>query len=347
MRHTVQPVKLVGWLALAAMLVATPPARAEETPERTRPLTYSPGAGLRVGRTGLTLGGYGNVELTRDEGGPARVTVDALALFVTWDPLSSLHFFSELEGEDLVSVDDHGRGGAVDARFAVERLYGDLALTDWLQLRAGKFLTPVGRWNVIHAAPLVWTTSRPLVTEVPFDPHTTGGMVFGSLDRWARGVTYEAFGQFTDQLAPQPTPQRADRSGGGRLEWAGAGGVEVGGTYLAFERDETWSHLTGLDVLWRSRRVELMGELAYVTPTHGPSQWGLYLQAVTELRAHLYLVGRYEHFAPATGQSANLGVAGLAWKPWNPLILKLEYLVADHRVDASPPGVKASVAVLF
>jgi len=346
MRHTVQPVKLVRILALVAALAIPIASHAEEGEDAGR-LVYTPGAGLRVGRTGLTLGGYGNATFTRDEGDPARFSLDELALLVSWDPLPSLHVFSEIEGEDLATIDDEGHGGLVDAKFTVERLYGDVAVTDWLQLRAGKFLTPVGRWNVIHAAPLVWTTSRPLVTQLTFDQHTTGGMVFGSLDPLLPDGSYELFGQFTDQFAPESMPQRADRSGGGRVNWGTVNDLELGGTYLAFEHGGEWNHLMGLDGIWRASGAEIMGEFTYVVTPRGADRWGLYLQGVKEIYGNVYVVGRYEHFARASGGDVDLAVFGIAWKPWVPLILKLEYLTADHHVHFEPPGVKGSVAVLF
>lgn len=333
-------------LAVALAIAAAAGAEPLELPGGS---VYEPGQGLKLGSTGVTLGGYSTIVASRDEGGPARLGLDDLALFVTWDPFSRLHFFAELEGEDLVSVDDHGHGGRVDARFAAERVYGDLALRDWLNVRIGKFLTPVGRWNVIHAQPLVWTTSRPLVTLRPFDPHTTGAMVFGNLYGTGQtATTYELFGQFTEQLAPEPTPQRADHAGGGRLEWASGEGWSVGGTYLALERHRSWRHLTGIDALWTHGPVEVMSEFSHVVGVRGADRWGLYVQGVVEVARHLYLVGRYEHDEPPSGaREVNIVVAGAAWKPWDALVLKLEYDIADHRVDDAPPGIKSSVAVLF
>jgi hypothetical protein len=137
-------------------------------------LTYTQGRGLHVGDTGFTLGGYSNVNLLRDEGHRAALKLDDLSFFVIWDLTPRLHLFSELELEDLVAVDDHGQGGTNNHVFIVERLHGDVNLSDQINIRLGKFLTPVGRWNVIHAQPLVWTTSRPLATLLPFDPHITG-----------------------------------------------------------------------------------------------------------------------------------------------------------------------------
>ncbi|TMB17121.1 MAG: hypothetical protein E6J71_15055, partial [Deltaproteobacteria bacterium] len=217
---------------------------------------YTPGRGLRVGDTGLTLGGYGALDLTRDDGGPATFTFEDLSLFFIWDPTKRLHLFSEL---DVVEQDEPD---VARRTFQTERLYGDLAAFDWLNLRVGKFLTPVGRWNLIHARPLVWTTSRPLVTELPFDRFTTGAMLFGSRFPGTGTLTYSLYGQFTDQFDAEPEPQAVDRSVGGRLEYASLGGWSVGGSYLSFTDAGRWRHLTGLDTLWQRGPLELMGEFA-------------------------------------------------------------------------------------
>ena len=349
---------VVGMLAVLAFASAatadlsreTPPVD-EETPALAAPspvgeLRYTPGHGLRIGDTGLTLGGYTNLNLTRDDGGPAIFSLDDLSFFVAWDPAPRVHLFSELELEDLVDVDDHGRRSA--SSYTTERLYGDFVLSDSASIRVGKFLTPVGRWNVIHAQPLVWTTSRPLVTEVPFDPHTTGAMLFGSLFPDGGGLTWQVFGQFTDQFDPAPTIQPADRSAGARLEWATRGGWSLGGSYLASSDPRGWRHLEGLDGLWRRDGLELMGELAVVEPRRGSRQWGLYLQAVQEVVQRVYLVGRYEHFDEATaGPAVEIGVVGLAYKPLPYVVVKAEYLFSNHRTEEEPPGVKTSLAILF
>jgi hypothetical protein len=318
-------------------------------PQRPGFLDYAPGRGARLGDTGLALGGYANANLVRDEGHRAHLNVDDVSLFVTWDPASRVHLFSELEFEDLVDFDDHGHHDTAGWDFVPERLYGDFTLLDGIGLRVGKFLTPVGRWNVIHAQPLVWTTSRPLATELPFDPHTTGAMLFGSLYPRAGTVSYALYGQFTGQFEERPQAQLADRSGGARVEYEAPGGWAAGGSYLAFTRDGLWQHLTGLDGVWRHGPVELMGEVVHEDVDHGPgSQWGLYLQSVGEVATGLFLVGRYEHYdqrSPAP--EVNLVIPGVAWKPRPYLVLKAEYLIADHRAEESPPGFKCSVAVLF
>jgi hypothetical protein len=311
---------------------------------------YTPGRGLQVGHTGFSLGGYANANLTRTEGGPVEIGSDDVSLFVIWDPIARLHLFSELEVEDLVHVNEHGHGGTVDSTFVAERLYGDFSVSDRVNLRVGKFLTPVGRWNVIHAQPLVWTTSRPLATELPFDAHTTGAMLFGSLLPDDTSVTYSVYGQFVnalDRLASDTHP--ADRSAGLRLEYCPAADWAVGGSYLASRTRGEWDHLLGVDTLWQRGVFEVMGEAVVEDGTGAlRRQWGLYLQSVLHVLPRVSLVGRYEHFDQrAPGPEVNLFVSGLAIKPVPYVVLKAEYLCADHQAEASPPGFMASAAILF
>ena len=320
---------------------------------RSGRLTYTPGRGARLGDTGLTLGGYSNANLTREQDAPWQLGLDDLSFFVIWDPTARIHLFSELEFEDLLQIDGHGRGGTDNWNFTAERLYGDFTLTDALGVRIGKFLTPVGRWNVIHAQPLVWTTSRPLATLLPFDPHTTGAMLFGSLGAARGALGYALYGQCVNQLDPSVEPQTAERSVGARLDYTAWGGWSVGASYVAFSPlsvagvpatpTAPWQQLLGLDTLWQRGPVQVMGEFAYEK-----DQWGLYLQGVVEVLPRLFLVGRYEHYDQIASQpTVDIGVGGLAWKPLPYLVLKGEYLFSRHRAEESPPGFRSSVAVLF
>ena len=325
-------------------------------PSPIGPIAYTPGGGLRVGETGVTVGGYTNINLVRNEGGPANLKWDDVSLFTIWDPLPRFHLFSELEFEDIVQVDDHGRGGTVDHVFTVERLYGDVAASEYLNFRFGKFLTPVGRWNVIHAQPLVWTTSRPLATLLPFDPHVTGAMLFGTLLAQTSALTYAVYGQFLNEFERLPEEQQqAERSAGVRLEYGVREGWAFGASYQSFSHARHWAHLGGLDTVFRQGPVELMGEAIVEDTTDAGAgatdlgqEWGLYLQTVLQVRPTFFLVGRYEHFDQRAPQPAvNLVVLGVAYKPAAFMILKAEYLIADRRAEESPPGFKSSLAILF
>ena len=69
---------------------------------------------------------------------------------------------------------------------------------------------------------------------------------------------------------------------------------------------------------------------------------------MTEVLPRIYAIARYEYYKRAAPDPAiNIGVLGLAYKPWPFVVLKGEYLFADHRAEQSPPGVKTSFTVLF
>jgi len=349
-------------LLAASLLASGVPAAAEEalspvelgeTPlfERPSPLgsiSYTAGRGLRVGDTGLTLGGYANLTVGRPEGGPGELELQDVSLFAIWDPLPRLHFFSEIEWADVFEANDKGDAGSPDERLTVERLYADVTVNDLVNVRTGIFLTPVGRWNVIHAPPLHWTTEQPLVTELPFDPNTTGVMLFGSVFPERGVLRYSVWDQLADPVEGDPEFDPADHSVGARLEYTDDLGWSIGATYLAARREGDWRHLGGADLLWHLGRLELMGELA-VEDGAGDEQWGAYLQSVFQLTSRTYLVGRFEHydFADPEDGRVNLITLGVAFRPLPAVVLKAEYLIADRSAPEAEAGIHASFATLF
>jgi hypothetical protein len=314
------------------------------------PLEYVPGRGLRVGDTGLSLGGYTSLNVERPDGGPGDAALDELSLFIVWNPVPRLHLFSELEGEDLLHVDDQGRSGTGQADFILERLYGNFALSDRFNLRLGQFLTPVGRWNLIHAQPLVWTTSRPLSTLLAFDTHTTGGMVYGTVVPQQPALTYAVYGQFFDSLdRPRDDTPKQSRSAGLRLDYALRSQISVGGSYVTWRDHGEWDHVIGIDADWHNPHLELLSEAVVTAPEGSRSQqWGLYVQAAVPLGGNIYLIGRYEHFAQRAPQpEINLLVPAFAYRPVPYAVFKLEYLFAGQFTTTSPPGLHSAFALLF
>jgi hypothetical protein len=362
MQEKSQPVKMRAARILAAslwLLAGTALAQPEfgdstgEQPLFSRPsplgdLEYRAGRGLRLGDTGLTAGGYANFTLTDDEGEPPQFAVEELSALLSFDPHPRLHGFVELELENFMRLE--GKGTEIDeSQFRVERAYADLHVAEPLNVRVGKFLTPVGRWNVIHAAPLVWTTSRPIATERPFDDNTTGGEVFGSLLTERALVTYRLFGQFVDQLEERPQTVTQERSGGARLEIAPNTGPELGATYLSYlRRDGGWNELGGLDLFWQTGRLEMLGEAVVdEDDDRRGTEWGGYLQLAYEVVPRWFAIGRYEHYDPRGDPTVDLFDLAAAFRPWPTVVLKVEYLLADRRSGVAEPGFKSSFAFMF
>ena len=327
----------------------------EETPMLVEPspigdIEYRPGRGLKLGDTRFTLGGFGTVTASRLEGERGRFRLDDVDLFVFFDPTPYLHVFADFSFDKVLDLDASGDENTSSADAAVERLYADLNVGDRANFRLGKFFTPIGRWNQVSAEPLVWTTSRPAITNGPFDQRITGAEFWGSLFPSGGSLTYTLYGQFLPALpSVARTPDTGDDSAGARLEFSALGDWSAGASYFTFSQNAHWRHLGGLDGVWRRDHIELSGEfLAGQSETASQRIYGLYVQAAVEIASHIYAVARYEYFDQGSPDpTLDLYDAGLAWRPIPFLILKADYLFANHSSNAERPGIRSSLSLLF
>lgn len=308
---------------------------------------YAPGRGVQVADRRLVIGGYSSVVATANEGQTPRLLWDELSFLVNARVAPTFQLFTELEFEEIAGIDGNG-AATTKGEFQVERLYGEWGPSDTVNFRVGKFLTPVGRWNEIHAPPLVWTTSRPLVTMLPFDQHTTGAMLFGGLPSGSGVVRYSVYGQGTDSFEPVAQRVAAERSVGTRVEYEGWDAASVGAGYLSLRHGGEWHHLLGLDLSIQREAFEVMAEGLVDLREGHENEWGAYLQTAVPTIGPLFAVGRYEYFRAATGeQEVHLFDIGVAYRLRSYCLLKAEYLIAARRSALAEPGFKASLAVLF
>jgi hypothetical protein len=314
------------------------------------PIEYRAGRGLHLGNTGLNIGGFAAVEFEREKGGPGLVALDNLNFLVLFEPTAFLKGFAEVEVDELFEWEINSDKTTSNVNVNFERLYGDLSLDDAINLRVGKFQTPVGRWNLIRAEPLTWTASEPALVEEAFDEHQTGGAVFGSLLSSSDALSYWLYGQFMDPLDPDTDSEPAERSAGGRLEYGGAlGEFSVGVSFLASELSAEWNYLAGLDAEWQIGPLGLMSEFAITRgDIEGRDLWGVYLQGVYEALPGVYLVARYEHFDPSgSGGDADLADLGVTWIPLSFLRLKVDYRISNQQTELVRRGLNANLSVLF
>ncbi len=335
--------------ALAAAICAqVADSRADEADDAddVRPV-YELGRGLALFDGRLVLGGYASVEAQFLDQTPDQLKIDDLSTFLTLNLTDRWLVFTEMELEDPVHVDGGGVGSG-DPVFSLERLYTEWNGGDRFRLRAGQMLTPIGIWNVVHAAPLVWSTSRPIATEQFFDTGLTGieATVFAPVGRSELAVS--AYGQATNQIDDTNDPQETRRGFGARAEWTQAAGPRVGASFLRFKdhvdgRTET---AVGVDLLWNTRHLELWSEFAANVPDSGSTTWGGYVQAVWHAPWRLHPFVRLEYADLGTFERVPV-VFGVAWKPLDPVILKLEGVVGGDDTTLEGDGFLTSVAVLF
>lgn len=318
--------------------------------------SYEWGRGLSVPEANLNLGGYLNSSFEHI-GSQNIAALDDFSAFISWSPTARLHFFSELEIEDWLATDG---GRNFNSAFKVERLYLDFLANEKTFLRTGKFLTPVGLWNVIHAAPLVWTTTRPLVTDEQFFPsHASGLMLNRKIDINEHNLDVSIYADDSSSLDPRKNEINFDNAFGGRINFEISKHAQLGASYLDFKRRSRFqldrNHLIGVDMLWKNKGYELQIEINYrhANDLQGKEKGG-YIQWVIPLTKQLYAVTRYEYLEGTKHfdgryfhHSTNLGIVGLTWRPFVPLAIKAEYRLGSGNQIIAPDGVFTSLSLFF
>jgi hypothetical protein len=362
-RDAIRRSLLVCLGSFLAVLLVRPVAGAEEPAPDTRtdvgeaPIVsaggfeYVPGRGLRLGSTGLVIGGFTNIKAESTDESGGEFTLDKLDFFLIFDRFTRFRAVADLQLKDIFAADGE-HAGTQDFAFDVRRLFGDFTATDALRLRVGTFLTPVGYWNLVLAPPLTWTTENPLsVEETFFQPTTTGLMLHGSTGVGPGRLGYSLFSQFLDPLEDDPDLDPPDHTAGLRLSYDTGPAWSLGLSYQAAEPNgDRWSHLGATHLLWQHRRGEILAE-TYLQDGDALSsfQWGTYVQGVLAVHGPFHLVGRYEHFDPASPDpTVNVFTFGGVFKPFPFMAVKVEYRVADRpSAEEDLDGFFASFTTFF
>ena len=339
-------------------------AVASDWPWKAEP--YYLGQGLHFPQQSLRVGGYADIHFYNLGNRRSALSVEDLSLFLTKDIGTRWKLFSETElGDALVVNGQHA--STHDANVDFERFYADYRASGAVTLRFGKFLTPIGQWNLVHADPLEWTVSRPLTTTAAFSRHASGAMMYGTVDVNKDDLDYWFF---VDDSQAIPIPRSHDLAftdygarstlrndflhaiGGEFLYHMLDDRLSLGASYASFElkNPQQQYRLAGLDFGWSSRYIELSGEGIYRTGSGQgvPDEYGGYLQTVIPLPRHLYVVGRYERYKISLpNQIVTLRSFGFDYRPTVSIVLKLEYRDGNHNADVAPNGWLASIGVLF
>lgn len=314
------------------------------------PLEYGLGRGLRIGNTGIHVGGFTTVEFDRENGKAGDLELDSINFLVLFEPNQYIRGFAELEVGDLFAWRTDENSPHTNHEFEVERLYGDLIIGDPFALRGGKFLTPIGRWNLVPAEPFVWTPIEPAFLETAFDEHLTGGAILGSFFPAGGTLDYWIFGQFVDPLDPSEDPVPSDHTIGGRLQYGRTfDHWSVGSSFMATEIDGDWSYLGGLDTEFRIDRLLVTSEFTIQEGSiEDRDLWDVYVQGVFEVVPTFNLVARFEHLDPkGSKEDANLADLGVAWIPKPYLHFRASYRVTDQQTEEVRRGLSMSFSFIF
>lgn len=308
---------------------------------------------------GFRLGGYSSVQIDVPRKSTAQLTQNQISLILTWDNESRFKFFSELELEHPWTWTSHQGLTTSDANFDLERFYLDYNLSEQTNIRLGRFLTPAGRWNLLHAAPLVWTSSRPIVTQTFFPTGINGVMAFGNVPFKNSALEYQVYSELKKDHIKDGDETIYKHVNGARVLWNNifgyaennAGLNYVGLNMMTYQKDISSSpryRVAGIEFLTEFNRLELTGEAYYRwSNQRADGDSGAYLQSAYALGKDWYWLTRLETMQNEDTGKQDRWLIG-ATKRFKPTqLLKLEWVGGSGDLPEAPRGFLASFAVLF
>ena len=209
-------------------------------------IEYRAARGLQVPAIGLNIGGFTTIEFVDEKGEQSELALDNVNFLVLLEPTSRLRAFVEIELDGIATWRTSKEKIDTDFSSSVERLFGDVIVSDALALRVGKFQTPFGRWNLVPAEPFVWTPEEPVALETALDEHQTGAAVLGTLYPGGGALHWWLYGQFMGPLDKSEDPEPGDKSVGGRLAYdLPSGDLSFGASFLVAHGRDRSPHPSG------------------------------------------------------------------------------------------------------
>lgn len=326
---------LQSWLVYAILLSMPLSAHAETVTKNTL--------------DGFSLGGYAATKANIHPDGNKDASLKDISLFLRWEGDTRWRVFTELELEKPLYWESDSKLTVNQARLNLERLYVDYNLSENLNLRAGRFFTPVGHWNLIHADPLVWTTTRPLATTRLFPQSTNAVMLFGSKSIDTKVIDYSVYVEAVKNSDNERNLGDAENLKGIHVSLSGEAGLGL--SLLEFNEltpiDNKY-RMIGLDFQTNIKGWELSAEGFQRFVNNGnTSGSGGYVQVAAPIANNWYAITRLDAIQMPKDNNTNRWLVGAAWKRTIGQIFKIEYAGGSGELAEAPKGLITSFSVLF
>lgn len=335
-RHTLIGAFSLGVLCFSSLL------RADESVSWTDAMNFS---------------GYAKFAASAPNHAPTTIELDDLSLFVSGKFNRWFNPFLEAEAYSI-GLWKEGEGVQLNsAQLVIERLYNEMQLTENDTLRAGKFLAPINHWNIVHAAPLVWTTNRPVTSTYSRANYITGISLrhdFDALTGHALEVYVQPVNEFNHKTLSSQARHYQNVTG---LRWITHEDLDyylgVSYQHANVEDSDEVRDSVSIDGNWQHEWFELESELLFTHVATDKLQyhnqdWGGYVQMAVPLVDHFNLITRYEHFEFSDHLAdTNTVLGGVVYRPVPSLSFKLEWQQTEGNVFHNQTGLYSSIAVLF
>lgn len=290
---------------------------------------YELGKGYHVNDM-LNVGGYFSTEFEM-QGSQDSVRLDDVAVLAYGDINPMLSYLAELEAVGFYSKNLTTGEESGDRKFHIERLYGDLWLSDAYNIRFGKQITPVGYWNKEPINVLRNSSSNPLYSRLLFPKFLTGIDINGFIPGM-EATRYHLFGQNNRDLDQDYINIQNTHFFGLSVEkevsndWSAGGSI---GEYITavgnLRTRYVQANVKYDDTTWQVMGEALVAKSTYEQDTDDYVLSG-YVQGMYRYTPQHAFIARAEHFKDHhTQYQDNIGILGYSYRPLYPVSLKGEY----------------------
>lgn len=301
----------------------------------------------------LKVGGFSSAAITLHRDAEAEAAINELSLLISWSNLSRLSFFSELEIERPLAWNDNQRYRRKESKLDLERLYFDYKLSETVNFRFGRFLTPNSRWNLLRAPPLVWTNSRPLATSRLFPIATNGITLHGALPFKSVAFEYKLFTELLEDQQQDNHELKFEHTRGARFSVKSDS--DIGVSLLSFSEKDAFNgvsgasyRMLGLDFVTNLSATEISGEVFQrFTSKEKEGGSGAYIQTAVPIKANWYWISRLESLNRPNEGSFERWLIGATWRIKPTQMLKLEFSGGSGDQPEATRGFSASYALFF
>lgn len=289
---------------------------------------YELGHGYKVNDT-INVGGYFSTEFESNRQNES-FTLDDVAVMAYGEINPMFSYLAEAEAVGFYHKNFTDGTEVGDQKFHIERLYGDMWMSDDFNIRFGKMITPIGYWNMEPINVLRDTTSNPLYSKLLFPKFLTGIDINGYIPK-TEGMRYHLFGQNNRDLDEEyiniPNTHFFGLSVEKELsmDWHSGGSI---GEFITKTSQRTHFFEANLkydDNQWQIMTEALISKSEYAD---GQDDYALsgYAQAMYHFTPEQALIGRYEYFNDHhTDYKDNIAILGYSYRPLYPVSLKGEY----------------------